>query len=81
MFEECLTAETIQRVYYTDAYLASPLPVILLSSILAELCSRYKVVEDSTSLEVNSVEASTPYRQHYQRRSLFHNWYKEENAS
>ena len=76
-----LTAEAIQHVYYSDAYLASPLSVILLSTVLAEMRQRYQVDENSTSLRVDSLRSEVPHRQHYRNRSLFHNWYQKENIT
>lgn len=75
-----LDTKTIDRVVYSDPYLASPLTVVLMSRILSSLMVKPANVNGKADLEVFTLE-SNQYNKETPWRAIFTNWFKEEEES
>jgi hypothetical protein len=68
---------SIKAISYTDRYLASPLPVILLCQLIKELI--LKTNSEKPSIRVVAMSSSEPKRSEWSR-SIYNNWRPDEDA-
>lgn len=75
-----LLSKGIQKVFYSDPYLVTPLSVMLLSSVLSAFAERY-LSGHSADLEVISLKSNKGYDSNLRGRAVFSNWFSEEEES